>query len=207
MIGFYALDSSNSGLEIVEGLMAYHIYPLTNQSLFQVQRGIFKTGQAGYFAYDSTSSRYEPPPLEMYTVFSLSGYFFVFWGVLSLQVFTILIVDKIWIRNVPKTASLWDRFLHAVQKSQTPFPYTNWHEAIGTCSDHQKRYKEVKIEVLVVTAINLFFNLALLTPLLILCKYPIRTVWSVNEVESGNPTWRTLPGFFINIFFLSFFSY
>ena len=95
----------------------------------------------------------------------------LYFGQSSLHILTILIVDKIWIRNVPKTAGLWNRFLHAVQKSHLPFPYTNWHEEKGSCSDHLKRYKEVKIEVLVVTVINLCFNLVLLTPLLILCKF------------------------------------
>ena len=171
MIAFYALDPSNSEVQL-PGSEIYHIYPLTNLSIFQVQRGRFKLDMnpINYDGYTYYSS-YEPPPLELYTKFSLFGYFIVFWAVISLHILTILIVDKIWIRNVPKTAGLWNRILHAVQKSHLPFPYTNWHEEKGSCSDHLKRYKEVKIEVLVDTVINLCFNLVLLTPLLILCKF------------------------------------
>ena len=164
MIAFYALDPSNSEVQ-VPGSEIYHIYPLTNLSIFQVQRGRFKFDM-NPINYDGNTyySSYEPPPLELYTKFPFFGYFIVFWAVISLHILTILIVDKIWIRNVPKTAGLWNRFLHAVQKSHLPFPYTNWHEEKGSCSDHLKRYKEVKIEVLVVTVINLCFNLVLLTP-------------------------------------------
>ena len=75
-IAFYALDPSNSEVQ-VPGSEIYHIYPLTNLSIFQVQRGRFKldVNPINYDGYTYYSS-YEPPPLELYTKFSLFGYNF-----------------------------------------------------------------------------------------------------------------------------------
>ena len=42
----------------------------------------------------NTGSIYEPPPLELYTKFSLQAYFLMFWGILLVQTFAILIIDK-----------------------------------------------------------------------------------------------------------------
>ena len=146
--------------------MAPHIHPLTNISLSILQRGKILGYQEGpSFAYE-----YQPPPLELYTKFSLQTYFFAFWGILLLQTVTILVIDKIWIRNIPNSATLWDRMLHAMEKSCFPFPYTNWHQEKGSCFDHLKRKQAVQQEVLVAILINLVFNMILLVPLPIFCK-------------------------------------
>ena len=143
-----------------------HIHPLTNISLSLLQRGkLSRTITDNYFNYD-----YQPPPLELYTKFSLQTYFFAFWGILTLQTFTIIVIDKIWVKNIPRSATLWDRTLHAMQKSNFPFPYTNWHQENGTCYDHLMRKQAVQQEVLVAILINLLFNMILLIPLPIFCK-------------------------------------
>ena len=113
---------------------------------------------------------YQPPPLEVYTKFSLQTYFFVFWGILSLQSLTIFVIDKIWVRNVPNSAKCWNRILHAVQKCSFPFPYTNWHQENGSCDEHHKRKQAVQHEVLAAILINLLFYMILLVPLPIFCK-------------------------------------
>ena len=148
----------------------WHIHPLTNISLSLLQRGnistvVTDTSSGPYYGYD-----YQPPPLELYTKFSIQIYFFAFWGILILQTFTIVIIDKIWVRNIPKCARLWDRTLHALQKSSFPFAYTNWHQEKGTCYEHLKRKQAVQQEVLVAILINLIFNMILLVPLPIFCK-------------------------------------
>ena len=147
-----------------------HIHPLTNISLTQLQRGsviesLLDTPSGILYRYD-----YVPPPLEMYTQFSLQTHFFAFWGILVLQTCTILVIDKIWIKNIPNAATLWDRVLHSIQKSSFPFPYANWHHENGTCSDHLRRKQMVQQEVLVSIMINLIFNMILLVPLPIFCE-------------------------------------
>ena len=161
MAGFELLDPTENVIP--------HITPLSNLTLSNLQRGHFdiQIGGLGKFNY----SLYEPPLLELYTQFSLQLYFLAFWVIMFLQMLTIFIVDKVWDRNIPQTATLWERLMHANLKSHFPISYVNWHEGDGNCNDHIKRHKAENHEVLVTTAVNLLFNLILLTPLVILCKF------------------------------------
>ena len=151
-----------------------HIYPLTNFSSFNIQRGEFKSlcgddrCESDFLDYGSV---YEPPSIELYTYFSLQTYFFAMWGLLFLQSLTIFIIDKILVKTIPKTASIWERFIHACQKSHLPFPYTNWYKTKGGCQDHVIQKKAVDQEVILATIVNLIFNMLLLAPLGILCKF------------------------------------
>ena len=147
-----------------------HIHPLTNISLSLLQRGKLITNVANTSSGLLFNHDYQPPPLELYTKLSLQTYFFAFWGILTLQTLTIFVIDKIWVRNLPKSATLWDRILHSVQKSSVPFPYTNWYQAPGSCYEHLKRKQAVQQEVLIAILINLLFNMILLIPLPIFCK-------------------------------------
>ena len=160
MLGFELLDPTLNEVP--------HITPLTNLTLSNLQRGHFD------ITMDSPAigknSIYKPPPLELYTEFSLQLYFLAFWGILFLQMLTIFIFDMVWARNIPESATLWERLMHAMLKSHFPLPYVNWHEDDGNCNDHIKRHKAANNEVLVTTAVNLYFNLIMLTPLVILCK-------------------------------------
>ena len=160
MVGFEILDPTEDPVP--------HITPQTNLNLSSLQRGRFdiQLGSLGKFNY----TIYEPPLLELYTEFSLQSYFLAFWGILILQILTIFILDTILITNIPRNATLWERMMHANLKSHFPISYVNWHEGDGNCDDHVKRHKAENHEVLVTTAVNLFFNLIMLTPLVILCK-------------------------------------
>ena len=147
-----------------------HIYPLLNISLAQLQRGnlienSMNTPDGVVYSYD-----YVTPPLELYTQFSLQTHFFALWGILVLQTCTIFVIDKIWVKNIPNTATLWDRLLHSVQKASVPFPYANWHQENGNCSDHLRRKQMAQQEVLISIMINLIFNMILLVPLPIFCE-------------------------------------
>ena len=161
MLGFELLDPTETGVP--------HIPPLTNLTLSNLQRGQFVVSDVNGF-YGFYNSIYESPPLELYTRLPLQLYFFVFWVILLLQVITIFIIDKKWGRNIPESATLWERLIHAALKSHFPLPYVNWHEGDGDCNDHVKRHKAANHEVLVTSAVNLFFNMIMLTPLVILCK-------------------------------------
>ena len=162
MMGFQCLDP-----QLSSGLTHYnHIYPIVNSSIFDIQRGKFNE-----YNFIGSGSAYDPPPLELYTKFSLQTYFFVFWGILILQSLCILLMDKLFVKSIPNNITLWKRFIHACQKSNFPFPYENWHEAEGTCLDHLKRKNAVQLEVLISITLNLVFNMILLFPLIILCKF------------------------------------
>ena len=106
-----------------------------------------------------------------YTQFSLQTYFLTFWGILFLQALVIFISDKIWVKTIHQNTTLWEGMVHAIEKSHFPFPFTNWHKGSGDCQERRKRKNEAQHEVLITTAINLFFNMILLIPLVILCKY------------------------------------
>ena len=158
MTGFHLLDPTETWVS--------HIVPPTNLTLSNLQRGHFEILEIGR----TNSSIYVAPPLALYTKFSLQSHFMAFWVILFLQIITIFITDKIWTRNIPESATLWERLMHAMLKSHFPLPYINWHEDDGNCNDHVKRHKAANNEVLLTTAVNLCFNLIMLTPLVILCK-------------------------------------
>ena len=162
MLGFELLDPTE--IEVP------HITPLTNLTLSKLQRGHFDIWVDGHGPEIGKNTIYEPPLLELYTKFSLQSHFLAFWGILFLQTVTIFIIDKVCVRNIPEMATNWERLMHASLKSHFPLPYVNWHEGDGNCKDHIKRHKAGNHEVLVTTAVNLFFNLIMLTPLVILCK-------------------------------------
>ena len=126
------------------------------------------TGIIGY--PDIPVTFYEPVPLQLYVRFSFLSYFVAFIGILLLQSFTIFIIDICLLKTMPLTVTLWERILHAIQKSHLPFPYQNWHEGKGSCLDHMKKKKLVEKEVLTATIVNLAFNMVMLIPLVILCK-------------------------------------
>ena len=158
-----------------------HVYPLTNFSSINIQRGEFTSlcvEECGPWAYGEV---YEPPSIELYTFFSPQTYFLALWGVLFLQSLTIFIIDKIWVKTMPENTTLWQRFMHACQKSHLPFPHTNWYKEKGGCQDHVNRKKAVDQEVLLATFVNLIFNMFLLTPLAILCKLILILTCVMNQ--------------------------
>ena len=163
-IGFTSLNPSF--------LPSGHVMSLTNDSLFysvsNLQRGNFVIREESTEDYDEY--RFEPPPIELYTQFSLLTYLLVFLGLLFLQTLTIFLVDAKWNKIILQDATIWDRILHATHKSHFPFAYVNWYKGIGNCMDHLRRKKETDIEVLSTIFVNLLFNMAMLIPLGILCK-------------------------------------
>ena len=140
-----------------------YIGPVVNASLFQIQRGKYPENLGPY-------SYYQPPLLELYTQFSLGIHFAAFLVMHFSQIFTIFIVDKIWMKNTTTSNSFWQGFINSVQKSHLPFPYDDWDVEKGGCLDHIERQRKVQKEFLATAAINLVFNLVLLTPMVILCK-------------------------------------
>ena len=142
---------------------------LTNNSKYMslpsIQRGQYQFSTQAYNHY-----QYVPPSSELYVQYSLQTYFISFFGILFIQSSTIFFTDMAWVKNIPKSTSIWKRIVHAIQKSHFPFPFTNWHEANGNCNDHLKRKKAVQKEFILTSLVNLFYNMLMLVPLAILCK-------------------------------------
>ena len=166
MIGFKTMDPGdsyhNTGIQ-------FFINSSRLNSISEIDRGRFMyLGTVDYYGKPSTS--YEPVPFEFYVKFSFLSYFMAFIGLLLLQSFVIFIIDIYWLKSMTSTVTLWEKLVHAIQKSHIPFPFKNWHEGKGSCLYHMKRKKLGEKEVLVATIVNLAFNMVMLIPLVILCK-------------------------------------
>ena len=59
----------------------------------------------------------------------------------------------------------------SVVQSHFPFAAEDWDVKHGGCIEHIKRKMEAQKEFLVLTIVNLFFNLVNIFPLVIMCKY------------------------------------
>ena len=112
---------------------------------------------------------YVPPPLTIYTHLTLQQYFFVFWGLFALQTIIIFVVKYYWSSQF-KGLNCLEKVLHSLENSHFPFPVHDWDHEKGSCLDHFHRMKRNRTEILIVTGVNLVFNLILLFPLAILCK-------------------------------------
>ena len=167
MLGYQALNPSTG---VILYSLPAHVYPLVNTTFFDVQRGQYKTWAIDVGVSPST---YDPPSIETYTKWSLQAYFLGFLAILLLHFLMIFIIDRIFVKCIPKNATMWQKFIHACHKSHIPLPFVNWHQDKGVCSDHVNRKREGQNEVLMTIAINLIFNMALLTPLIILCKLEV----------------------------------
>ena len=140
-----------------------YVGPTFNISFDEIQRGNFTP-------YYLDISRYEPPPLELYTRFSLFTYFVAFWIIHFCQIFVICFFDKLWFKRGSSSVSLCRTLFNSIIKSHFPFPDNDWDVENGGCLDHIKRQRKNQTEFLILTAVNSIFNMALLTPLLMLCN-------------------------------------
>ena len=170
MIGFTNLDPYKYAQFSPRGVHYFSNNSKIN-SISKISRGQFMyTGSLSGGLSKEPITFYEPVPFESYVQFSFTSYFLAFIGILFLQSFTIFIIDIFWLKHIPSTVTLWEKLVHAIQKSHIPFPFKNWHESKGSCLDHMKRKKLGEKEVLTATIVNLFFNMVMLIPLVILCK-------------------------------------
>ena len=100
-------------------------------------------------------------------LFSRNMYLLIFCVLHSVQIITILLVK---VTVFKSSNTIWENIICSVEQSHYPFPSEDWDTRKGGCVDHIKRQMNVQKEFLVMTIINLAFNIVLLFPLLILCK-------------------------------------
>ena len=161
--GFDALDPHE---DIFSGNSNPYNGPLVNMSMIsQIQRGNYTLN----FGVDGFAL-YEPPPVEVYIHLSKRIYFLTFLGLHCLQIIIIWLTKVLWLKDHIHI-SLWKTLLCSVEQSHFPFPNEDWDARDGGCLDHIKRKLAAQKEFLVITIINLLFNLVSLFPMIILCKF------------------------------------
>ena len=170
MIGFKILDPYFQNCESCFTGIQFFTNNSRLNSISNIDRGQYMYTGAVVVFTGGHISYYEPGPFEFYVKYSSLSYFLAFIGILFLQSFTIFVIDTFWLKHIPSTVTLWEKLVHAIQKSHLPFPFANWHEGKGSCLDHIKRKKLGEKEVLTATVVNLAFNMVMLIPLVILCK-------------------------------------
>ena len=126
---------------------------------------------ARYYSTTLPSSLYEPPSLELYTVFSKRTYFISFLLLHILHIFGIYLITHFLLKSTPTTLTSLEKFMVAVDQSHFPFSYEDWDEKKGGCLDHSERRRKIQKEFKILTAINLLVNMVLCVPILIICKY------------------------------------
>ena len=112
-----------------------------------------------------------PPPITLYTWFSIEAYFFVFLAILVLHPFVVMIGKKLSNARPFSRLNGLDCLIHCICNTNTPFPMEDWDEEKGQVESHRQRQKLVFRETFVTIVINFTFNLILLTPLILLSKY------------------------------------
>ena len=150
------------GFQMLDPAKVPYVGPAFNISYSQLQRGHFIP------SFDDVS-RYQPPSLDLYIQFQPKMYLLVFCILHLCQIFCIFVINKKWFDN---GSSTWKTMLNSINKAHFPFPNEDWDVPIGNCSDHIKRKGKSQREFYVTSVINLLFNMTLLSPLIILCKFP-----------------------------------
>ena len=118
----------------------------------------------------SSLMEYMPVDLKEYTYLYPQQYFLIFFCILLLHIFTVIFV-KFFTSKLFKTLSLPEKFFHALECINFAFPYHDWDQENGDGQQHYTRMLETKREVQINLLVNTIFNLMLLFPLPLLCKY------------------------------------
>ena len=110
----------------------------------------------------------EPPSPILYTFFPLKGYFFIFVGILISQAFTIFLTKIQLSHEFCQQQSTIEKFIHVMENCHIGFNTKEWDAAKGNAKAHQRRMLRNQKEVLILIIINFFYNILLLSPIIIL---------------------------------------
>ena len=110
----------------------------------------------------------EPPSPILYTLFPLKGYFFIFVGILVSQALTIFLAKILLSHEFCQQQSIIEKFIHVMENCHIGFNAKEWDAAKGNAKAHQRRMLRNQKEVLTLIIINFFYNILLLSPLIIL---------------------------------------
>ena len=112
-----------------------------------------------------------PPPLTLYTIFTLKQYFFMFWIVLVIQTVLVFLIKQNWRKEEFQKLNFLERVIHVIENCFIPYNILEWENIqTGNSEEHQKKMKSNLIEVLLVMVVNFLVNFILLIPMFILGK-------------------------------------
>ena len=116
----------------------------------------------------SEPSEPSPPPLTLYTYFTISQYFWFFICIWTLHIF-LTISSKKWMNpEIYQKLTFVDILIHAIGNLSIPYPMEDWDEKGGSVVAHRLRMKMVFKEVRFTIILNFIMNFILLLPLTIL---------------------------------------
>lgn len=155
------------------------MYPfkLPYHSKVNVSQDLFYFGNATQIPWtDVTRWNYtgfkeaESPQLELYTYYTIEQYFVIFMLIVCANITLQIVAKRITNPEVFKRTSWIDLFIHGLSCCLIPHPLEEWDEANGTFAMHKMRQKIVWKEMFASILLNLGFNIAFLSPLIILGK-------------------------------------
>ena len=107
------------------------------------------------------------PDYTLYTYYTLSEYFGIFWMLLFLHILINLIVKIAFSEDFGKTwnSSSLAKFVHCLENTNIPTVWKDWDEDGGSVEDHKKRHRQVVKEMVVIMIIRSLFHSLMLAPL------------------------------------------
>ena len=107
------------------------------------------------------------PDYKMYTKYSLMEYFFGFWILLFLHIYTNLLAKIAISEDFRKncTSSKLIKFIHSLENTNIPTVWMDWEEKDGSIDDHKKRHGQVITEMVVIMIIRIIFHAVMLAPI------------------------------------------
>ena len=107
-----------------------------------------------------------PPTYSIYTGYSLETYFYIFWVILGIHIYSNVCLKLIFSRDFRLEASALEMFVHGLENCNIPYVWKDWDESKGDVENHCQRFWIVRKELIVTLGVNFLFNSAMLFPLL-----------------------------------------
>jgi hypothetical protein len=120
-----------------------------------------------------TNTEYpQPPSITKYTLITMQTAFIIFW-LMYLIYALILAIIKCQLSKDFRSANLGDKLQHLVEAINLPEVYGDWDNEFDLdVADHQRKWRQVLIEMVIMAFMQLITNLCLLVPFWITGMYP-----------------------------------
>ena len=136
----------------------------------------YEISRFNYSHYNATDRRgnpiYDPvpPPLELYTVFSLELCLYGYWIMMIVQACFHVLIKRLSNPMPFKRQSYTQIIALGIENCQIPVPMEDWDDQHGSIKSYVKAQKRVDIEMGCTIAFNWIVNLLMTIPIWILCK-------------------------------------
>ena len=109
-----------------------------------------------------------PPPITVYTLFTLKEWFYIFCGMLFFNMVLIIIVKQKF--SFDYSHLNFDMILHALENTNITYNSREWDAPAGSAKDHKRRMLSNHKEGIALILVSCIFNMLHLIPLSILGK-------------------------------------